>query len=46
MLHVFELGNHTVLIQFGMNLQKIKLILHEPLQRVQFQLFEKLVRAN
>ena len=45
----FCVGNHTVfLVQFGINLHEFfkKLKLHEPLPRVQFQLFEKLARAN
>ena len=47
---ILLIGNHTVfLVQFGINLhlwvfQKAKL--HSPKRLVQFQLFEKLTRAN
>ena len=47
---ILLIGNHTVfLVQFGVNLhlwvsQKAKL--HSPKRLVQFQLFEKLTRAN
>ena len=53
-MFILLISNHMVfLVQFGTNLELIctceffkKLKLHEPLRRVQFQLFEKLTRAN
>ena len=46
-MFILLISNHTVfLIQFGINLHFKKLKLHSPKRRAQFQLFEKLTRAN